>query len=94
MGGFSLIRLDLGAPTGRVPIQIKGGASEITVMRPAGVASRAHLKGWVSELVFDEQTWSGVGNNAQLQSTGFHPTVPGFDIEVTGHANMVRIASD
>jgi len=94
IGGFSLIRLDLGAPTGRVPIQIKGGASEITVMRPAGVAARAHLKGWVSELVFDEQAWSGAGNNVRLQSPGFDPTVPCYDIEVTGHANMITIASD
>ena len=94
MGGFSLIRLDLGAPTGRVPIQIKGGASDITVMRPVGVAARAHLKGWVSELVFDEQAWSGAGNNVRLQSPGFDPTVPCYDIEVTGHANMVTITAD
>jgi len=94
MGGFSLIRLDLGAPTGRVPIQIKGGASDITVMRPVGVAARAHLKGWVSELVFDEQAWSGAGNNVRLQSPGFDPTVPCYDIEITSYANMVTIASD
>lgn len=94
MGGFSLIRLELGAPTGRVPIQIKGGASEITVMRPAGVAARARFKGWVSELAFDEQAWSGAGNNVRLQSTGFDPTVPCYDIEVTGHVNRVTIASD
>lgn len=93
MGGFSLIRLDLGAPTVRVPIQIKGGATEITVMRPAGVAARAHLKGWVSELVFDEQAWSGVGNTVRLQSPEFDPAVPYYDIEVTGHANMITIAS-
>lgn len=94
MGGFSLIRLDLGAPTGRVPIQIKGGASDITVMRPVGVAARAHLKGWVSELVFDEQAWSGAGNNVRLQSPGFDPTVPCYDIEITSYANMVTIAFD
>ena len=93
-GGFSLIRLDLGAPSGVVPIQIKGGASEITVMRPRGVAARAHLKGWVSELVFDEQAWSGAGNNVWLQSPGFDPTIPYYNIEVTSYANMVTIASD
>ena len=93
MGGFSMIRLDLGAPSGLVPIQIKGGASEITVMRPAGIAARVRLKGWVSELVLDEQTWSGAGNNVRLQSPGFDPTAPCFEIEVTSYANRVIITS-
>jgi hypothetical protein len=92
-GGFSMIRLDLPAPSGVVPIQISGGASEITVRRPAGVAARAHFKGWVSELVFDDQTFSGVGNNVRLQSPGFDPTASSYDIEVTSYASMVTITS-
>jgi DNA-binding MarR family transcriptional regulator len=92
-GGFSMIHLDLPAPSGVVPIRIRGGASEITVVRPAGVAARVKLKGWISELVFDEQTFSGVGNNARLQSPGFDPTAPCYDIEVTSYANMVTITS-
>jgi DNA-binding MarR family transcriptional regulator len=92
-GGFSMIRLDLPAPFGVVPIQISGGASEITVQRPAGVAARVKLKGWISELVFDDQTFSGVGNNVRMQSPGFDPTAPCYDIEVTSYASMVTITS-
>jgi DNA-binding MarR family transcriptional regulator len=92
-GGFSMIRLGLPAPSGAVPIRIRGGASEITIRRPAGVAARVNLKGWVSELVFDEQTLSGVGNNARLQSPGFDPTAPCYDIEVTSYASIVTITS-
>ena len=92
-GGFSMIRLDLPAPSGVVPIRISGGASEITVVRPAGVAARVHFKGWVSALVFDDQTFSGAGNNVRLQSPGFDPTAPCYDIEVTSYANMVTITS-
>jgi DNA-binding MarR family transcriptional regulator len=92
MGGFSLIGLDLGVPSGVVPIQIKGGASEIAVMRPAGVAARGRFKGWVSKLVLDEQTWNGAGNNVRLQSPGFDPTAPCYDIEITSYANRVIIA--
>jgi hypothetical protein len=47
-GGLSSIRLELPAPSSVVPIRISGGASEITVRRPAGVAARVHLKGWAS----------------------------------------------
>jgi DNA-binding MarR family transcriptional regulator len=93
MGGFSLIRLDLGAPSGVIPIHISAGTSEIEVRRPAGVAARVRLTGWVSELVFDDQTWSGVGNNARLQSPGYDPTAPCYDIEVTGYSNRITITS-
>ena len=92
-GGFSMIHLELPAPSGVVPIRISGGALEITVRRPAGVAARVHFKGWVSELVFDDQTFSGAGNNVRLQSPGFDPTAPCYDIEITSYANMVTINS-
>ena len=92
-GGFNTIRLELPAPSGIVPIQISGGASEITVRYPAGVAVRSHFKGWVSELVFDDQTFNGVGNNVRLQSHGFDPTAPCYNIEVTSYASKVTITS-
>ncbi len=93
-GGLSSIRLELPAPSGVVPIRISGGASEITVRRPAGVAARVHLKGWASEFVFDDQTFSDLGNNVRLQSSGFEPTAPCYDIEVASSASMVTITSD
>lgn len=64
------------------------------VRRPAGVAARVKLKGWISELVFDDQTFSGVGNNVRLQSLGFDPTAPCYDIEITSYASIVTITSD
>jgi DNA-binding MarR family transcriptional regulator len=92
-GGLSSIRLDLPKPSGAVPVRISGGASEITVRRPAGVAARVHLKGWVSTFDFDNQMFSDVGNNVRLQSPGFEPTAPYYDIEVASSASMVTITS-
>lgn len=92
-GGLSSIRLELPTPSSVVPIQISGGASEVAVRRPAGVAARVHLKGWASEFVFDDQTFSHVGNDVRLQSPGFDPTAPCYNIEVAGSANMVTITS-
>lgn len=65
----------------------------ITVRRPAGVATRVHLKGWVSAFVFDDQTFSDVGNDVRLQSPGFELTAPCYDIEVKSSASMVTITS-
>lgn len=92
-GGFSAIRLDLPAPSGVVPIRISGGASEITVRRPAGIAAQVHFKGRVSALVFDDQTFSGAGNNVRLQSSGFNPAAPYYDIEVTSYVSTITITS-
>jgi hypothetical protein len=92
-GGGSMIRLELPMPSGVIPIRISGGASEITVRRPAGVAARAHLKGWASAFVFDDQTFSNLGNDVRLQSSGFDPTAPYYDIEVASSASMVTITS-
>ena len=92
-GGLNMVRLDLPAPSGVVPIRISGGASEVAVRRPAGVAARVHLQGWASELVFDEQTFSAVGNNVRLQSSGFDLAAPYYDIEVASSANQLTITS-
>ena len=92
-GGVSSIRLELPMPSRVVPIRISGGASEIIVRRPVGVAAQAHLKGWVSTFVFDDQTFSNIGNNVRLQSSGFEPTAPYYDIEVASSASMVTITS-
>jgi len=92
-GGLHMVRLDLPAPSGVVPMRISGGASEVVVRRPAGVAARVHLQGWASELVFDEQTFSAVGNNVRLQSSGFDLAAPYYDIEVASSANQFTIIS-
>ena len=92
-GGMSSIRLDLPTPSGMVPIHISGSASDITVRRPAGVAARVHLKGWASTFIFDDQTFSNMGNDVRLQSRDFEPAEPYYDIEVTSSVSMVTITA-
>jgi DNA-binding MarR family transcriptional regulator len=93
-GGASSLRLVLPIPTGVVPIRISGGASDITVRRPEGSAARVHLKGWVSTFVFDDQTFSYLGNDVRLQSPDYQVNAPYYDIEVASSASMVTISSD
>lgn len=92
-GGMSLIRLELPEPAGVVPIRISGGVSDITVKRPAGVATRAHLTGWVSTFIFDDQLFSNVGNDVRLQSPGSEAASQRYDIEIASSASMVTITT-
>ena len=92
-GGMSMVHLELPPPSGVVPVRISGGASEIFVRRPAGVAARVRLKGWVSTFIFDDQTFSDMGSDVRLQSPGYDAAAPNYDIEVASSASMVTITS-
>jgi DNA-binding MarR family transcriptional regulator len=92
-GGAHMARLELPVPTGVVPVRISGGASETTIRRPTGAAARVHLKGWASEFVFDDQKFSALGNDVRLQSEGFDPSAPYYDIEVDTSASQLTITS-
>ncbi len=92
-GSANMVRLELPAPTGTVPVRITGYASEIIVQRPVGVAARVHLKGWVSEFIFDDQTFSAVGNDVRVQSRDYEATAPYYDIDLASTASMVIITT-
>ncbi len=92
-GGTSMINLGLPDPCGVVRIRIAGGASDITIRRPSGVAAQVHLKGWASTLAFDDKTFSSAGSDVRMQSPGYEDAARRYDIEVSGSANVVTITS-
>jgi DNA-binding MarR family transcriptional regulator len=92
-GGVGMTRVELPVPTGVVPIRISGGAAEIFVRRPAGVAARVHHKGWSSTFNIDDQHFNNMGNDVRLQSSGFVTTAPYYDIEVASSVSTVRITA-
>ena len=92
-GAYKGIRLELPTPTRVVPIRITGGALQATVRRPAGVAARVHLKGWASTFIFDDQSFTNMGNDVRMQSHGYDPTAPYYDIEVLSSVSSVTITT-
>jgi len=92
-GGMSMINLNLPKPTRSVPIRISGGASEIVVRRPPGVAARVHLKGWSSSFHFDDQTYINMGNNARMQTPGYDATAPGYNIKILSSVSAITVTT-
>ena len=92
-GGAYMARIELPAPTGIVPVRVSGGASETIIRRPAGTAARVHIKGWASEFIFDDQTFSAVGGDVRLQSQGFDADAPFYDIDVDSSASQLTITT-
>ena len=93
-GGYSATRLALPAPSGTVSVRISGGASMLAIQRPAGVAARVHLKGWVSQLTFDEQSIANAGEDVRLQSSGYETAADRYEIEVSGAANVITVTTN
>ena len=74
-------------------MRLSGGASEIIVPRP-GVAARVHLKGWASQLTFDDRTYGGVGNDLRLQSPGYEDAAAGrYNVEINGSASDITLTT-
>lgn len=92
-GGMSTLQLNLPAPSGLVPIWISGGAAEVIIRRPTGVAARVHLKGWAPSFVFDDQTYTAVGNDVRMQSANYDGIAPGYDIELASSVASVSITA-
>lgn len=92
-GGLWKLHLDLPVPSGAVPVRIAGGAAEVVVRRPAGVAARLRLKGWAAGLTFDDQTFDAVGNDVRLHSSGYEDAPRHYDIDISGGASTVTITA-
>ncbi|MBA2715115.1 MAG: MarR family transcriptional regulator [Rubrobacteraceae bacterium] len=92
-GGASTFRVNLPEPSGTVPVRISGGASEIVIRRPPYVAARVRLKGWASQLTFDDESFSSMGSDVRLQSPGYEDATRRYDVEISGSASDVALTT-
>jgi DNA-binding MarR family transcriptional regulator len=90
-GGISDLSLTLPKPSGVVPVRLSGGASKVSMHRPAGVEARVSVKGGAATLTFDEQSFDAVGSKVRLQSPGYDGASDRYEIEVTGGASELAI---
>jgi hypothetical protein len=93
-GGASQVTLRLPPPGDvTVPVRIGGGASHVTVLRPAGVVARLTVSKGAADLAFDEQRFGAVGGEIKLQS----PPAPGqtgcYEISIGSGASHLIVAT-
>jgi hypothetical protein len=87
--GMSSMALNLLVPSRTVPLRVSGGASDMTIQRPAVVPVRVRSTGWASTIVFDGETQSSITNDLWLQSAGYEAATGRYDIEFAGNVSMV-----
>lgn len=90
-GGASHVALTLSRPSGTVPIRVLGGASNVAIRRPKGVAARVRVGGGATKLSLDEQHFGAIGSDVNLQTPDYESAADWYDIAITGGANNLTI---
>jgi len=91
IGGSERIQVELGRPTGDVPIRIVGGAKTIRLERPAGVPIRLRVKGGVHQVEVDRQSYGSKSGDTSVESRGWSDTGDRFSVEVVGGARTITV---
>ena len=92
-GGASRVELRLPKPSGTVHLRVDGGANNVTIHRPEGVAARVRVGGGATKLSLDDQHFGAIGEETRLESLDYATAVDRYEIEVTGGANNLTVGT-
>jgi hypothetical protein len=90
-GGASRLEVVLPAPSGIVTVVILGGASNVAIRLPEGVAARLRVDGGATNLTFDDRHIGAAGGELDLQSGAYDGAADRYQIAVTGGANNLSL---
>lgn len=93
-GGVSKIALTLGRPRGTATMQLTGGASELSIRRPADVPVRLSVSGVGSKVRLDRQSLGTVVGDTSLESPGYPAAANRYDVQVRGSAHKLSVTGD
>lgn len=93
-GGVSKSALRLGKPDGCVLLRIRGGVSEVSIHRPAGVPVQLRVKGGATSIALDDQRLGAVGRGLRLASADGGEAAGRYVIEIHGGASRLTVDTD
>jgi hypothetical protein len=89
--GASQVEVRLPGPKDEVRVRIGGGASDVELIRPAGVPVRVHIGGGVSKLAIDEFRLGSAGGKTDWRSPDYEQVAGRYDVEIGAGASKVTI---
>jgi DNA-binding MarR family transcriptional regulator len=90
-GGATQVEVTLPRPRGTVPLTIAGGASAVTLLRPAGVPLRARLRGGASDLSLDGNHFGFLGRDWRWETPDFATQPDRYDLDLSGGASGITV---
>ena len=87
-GGASDVAVELPTPRRELTVRIEGGASRVTVRRPAGVPVSVEIEGGASGLAIDGERLGPLGGRVRAQATGDGPAIR---LRVAGGASELSV---
>ena len=90
-GGANRLEVTLPVPSGTVALAILGGASNVAIRRPEGVAARLCVSGGVTNLELDHRRMGAAGGDLDLRGEGYDGATDRYDVVITGGANNLSI---
>lgn len=90
-GGSERIQVELGRPTGEVPIHVLGGVKTVRVERPADGALRLLVQGGAGRVEFDGRSLGAQGGETSVESRGWEAARDRHVVKVTGGAKTIEI---
>jgi hypothetical protein len=90
-GGASRLEVKLPRPKVAVRVRIGGGASDLQLIRPAGVPVRVRIGGGASKLTIDDVRVGAAGGTTDWRSPDYDLVQGRYDIEIGAAASKVTI---
>jgi hypothetical protein len=90
-GGASRLEVRLPRPKAVVRVRIGAGASNLELVRPAGVPVRVRIGGGASRLAIDDVRVGAGGGRTDWRSPGYDLVEGRYDIEIGAGASKVTV---
>ena len=90
-GGVSRLEVRLPRPKATVPVRVGAGASNLELVRPAGVPVRVRIGGGASKLAIDDVRVGAAGGKTDWRSPDYDLVEGRYDIEIGAGASKVTI---
>jgi hypothetical protein len=90
-GGASRLEIRLPRPKAAVRVRIGAGASNVELIRPAGVPVRVRIRGGASKLAIDDVRVGAAGGKTDWRSPDYDLVKGRYDIEIGAGASKVTV---
>jgi hypothetical protein len=91
--GSALITMRLPEPDGTVTVVLAGGASQVSLSIPAGVAARLRLDGGAASATIGNLTYTGVAGGTMLTMPGWDSAPRRYDIDAAAGVSAISVTS-